>query len=134
MKNMQDVLKVLADIHGELKRMSHFNFAETPYFLDLNWNSQTSMKLLEDKLCMVIQQMSNFESRFPGPFSWISQEWIKQPHYLDFEYEFHSTLEMKEESMDFDKRELYKSCLLTEEQVDSQHPKEINLQELLNRE
>ena len=92
------------------------------------------MRVLEDKICMVVEQMANFESRFPGPFSRISKEWIKQPYYLDYEYEFHSTLEMKEESMDFDQREMYKPCLLTEEQVDSQYPKEINLQELLNRE
>ena len=79
---------------------------------------------------MVINQMANFQSWFPGPFSWISKEWTKQPHYLDYEYEFHSTLELREEANDFDARELKKPGLLLEESVDLQFPKEINLQEL----
>ena len=51
--NAKDCQRIVEDVLGEMMRQSEFNQAELPYFLDLNRNSQTAIKLIEDKLFML---------------------------------------------------------------------------------
>jgi len=73
--NLKTVQKVVQDVLDEMQQINFFHERELPYFLDLNKNSQTVFKSLEEKMMMLQQQNKNFQAWFPDAQTWLQIGW-----------------------------------------------------------